>query len=177
MKKHELQQRLIERLTETNVGETICLNWIEIQWVIEMIRGKDSAGVNAERSQGQNESNGRWVRQSANEPGAGRIEELEKGVDRGNRESRPQGANGAGGETETAEETEKGIQEVKKLKPCPFCAGDDFLEFAYPFKRKPGIKGSYVRCNRCGASSGMHETIEDARNAWNVRKEGLWKRS
>ena len=55
-------------------------------------------------------------------------------------------------------------------KPCPFCGGRDLQRFEYPFKRKPGIRGCFVKCNSCGAASGNYETIEDAIKAWNERK-------
>lgn len=57
-----------------------------------------------------------------------------------------------------------------KLKPCPFCGGDDLLTFQYPYKRKPGLRGCFIKCKTCGASSGNYETIEDALKAWNERK-------
>lgn len=55
-------------------------------------------------------------------------------------------------------------------KPCPFCGGVDLFAFDYPFRRKPGLKGCYIKCNRCGASSGNFETVTDALKAWNERK-------
>lgn len=58
-----------------------------------------------------------------------------------------------------------------KLTACPFCGGDDMFTFQYPYKRKPGLRGCYVRCKTCGASSGNYETIEDAIAAWNKRKD------
>jgi Lar family restriction alleviation protein len=61
------------------------------------------------------------------------------------------------------------MQDDSGLKPCPFCGGKDFTRFAYPYRRKPGLRGSYVQCNGCGASSGRYETIEDAGAAWNER--------
>lgn len=60
---------------------------------------------------------------------------------------------------------------MKDAKPCPFCGGRDLYRFQYPFKRKPGIRGCYIKCNGCGASSGNYETVEDALTAWNERKE------
>ena len=57
------------------------------------------------------------------------------------------------------------------MKPCPFCANTDLFEFEYPFKRKPGLKGCYIMCKRCGACSGNYETVQEARNAWNKRRE------
>jgi Lar family restriction alleviation protein len=56
------------------------------------------------------------------------------------------------------------------LKPCPFCGGLDLCQFIYPFKRKPGLKGCYIKCKKCGATTGNYETIEDAGNAWNERQ-------
>ena len=56
------------------------------------------------------------------------------------------------------------------MKPCPFCGCIDLYQFIYPFKRKPGIRGCYVKCQNCGAATGNFETIEDARAAWNERK-------
>lgn len=58
-----------------------------------------------------------------------------------------------------------------ELKPCPFCGGTDFVRFAYPYRRKPGLRGSYVQCEKCGAQTGKYETIEDAETAWNDRKD------
>ena len=60
---------------------------------------------------------------------------------------------------------------MSKIKPCPFCGGTDMFRFVYPYRRKPGLRGCYVRCNGCGATSGNYETIEDAEKAWNERKE------
>ena len=60
---------------------------------------------------------------------------------------------------------------MNDIKPCPFCGGTDFIEFAYPYRRKPGLKGSYVQCKDCGAQSGRRETIDDAIEAWNSRKD------
>ena len=57
------------------------------------------------------------------------------------------------------------------LKPCPFCGADDLYSFQYPFTPKPGIRGCYIKCNHCGASSGNYETVEDALKAWNERTE------
>lgn len=58
---------------------------------------------------------------------------------------------------------------MSDLKPCPFCGGSNLYQFIYPFKRKPGLRGCYVKCNGCGACTGTHETIEEAKNAWNER--------
>lgn len=55
-------------------------------------------------------------------------------------------------------------------KPCPFCGSDDLYSFDYPFTRKPGIRGCFVKCRGCGAESGKYETVEDALKAWNERK-------
>jgi Lar family restriction alleviation protein len=60
---------------------------------------------------------------------------------------------------------------MKDAKPCPFCGSDNLYGFEYPFTRKPGIRGCFIRCNNCGAASGNHETIEDALKAWNERDE------
>ena len=57
------------------------------------------------------------------------------------------------------------------MKPCPFCGGKSLYLFRYPYNRKPGLRGCYVKCNKCGATSGNFETIEDAEKAWNERKE------
>ena len=56
------------------------------------------------------------------------------------------------------------------MKPCPFCGSDDLFKFEYPFRRKPGVRGCYVKCQNCGAETGTRETIEDAISAWNMRK-------
>jgi Lar family restriction alleviation protein len=56
-------------------------------------------------------------------------------------------------------------------KPCPFCGGKKLERFDYPFRRRPGTRGCYVKCAKCGSTSGKYETIEDAVNAWNQRKE------
>jgi Lar family restriction alleviation protein len=56
-------------------------------------------------------------------------------------------------------------------KPCPFCGSKDLYRFEYPFTRKPGIRGCYIKCNKCGATSGSYETVDDALKAWNERKE------
>jgi Lar family restriction alleviation protein len=56
-------------------------------------------------------------------------------------------------------------------KPCPFCGSMDLYKFQYPFKRKQGIRGCYIKCNQCGAASGNYETVEDALKAWNERTE------
>lgn len=57
------------------------------------------------------------------------------------------------------------------LKPCPFCGADDFITFEYPFQRKPGLRGCYVKCKTCGAPSGNRETVKEAIYAWNTRKD------
>lgn len=58
---------------------------------------------------------------------------------------------------------------MNELKPCPFCGGRDTERFIYPFKRKPGLRGCYVKCADCGAGTGNYETIEEAEKAWNER--------
>ena len=58
----------------------------------------------------------------------------------------------------------------QEMKPCPFCGCVDLYHFIYPFKRKPGVRGCYVKCQNCGATTGSFETIEEARTAWNERK-------
>lgn len=62
-----------------------------------------------------------------------------------------------------------GGMETRKLKACPFCGSMKTGVFDYPYK-KPGLRGCYVFCERCGASGGKHDTIEKAVNAWNSRK-------
>lgn len=59
---------------------------------------------------------------------------------------------------------------MEDMKPCPFCGGRKLYQFVYPYRRKPGLRGCYVRCTRCNACTGNYETIEDAREAWNKRK-------
>lgn len=54
------------------------------------------------------------------------------------------------------------------MKRCPFCGGTNMNEFVYPFQR-PGMKGCYVSCKKCGAASGKYETIEEAVKAWDQR--------
>ena len=57
-------------------------------------------------------------------------------------------------------------------KPCPFCGKTEFLLFDYQY-RKPGLKGCYIKCENCKASGGMYETLEQAVEAWNMRKDEL----
>lgn len=60
---------------------------------------------------------------------------------------------------------------MEKAKACPFCGETDLQQFEYPYKRKPGLCGCYVKCRRCGARTGNFETVDDALKAWNERKE------
>lgn len=93
-------------------------------------------------------------------------------ADRGNRETCVASADDGGRTHCKAEKAEAQNVEVERMtdaKPCPFCGSNDLFMFAYPYRRKPGLRGCYVRCNRCGASSGNHETVEDAVKAWNER--------
>ena len=60
---------------------------------------------------------------------------------------------------------------MTELKPCPFCGGRTLLQFDYPFRRRPGVRGCYVKCETCGGCTGNYETIEDAQEAWNMRKD------
>ena len=60
---------------------------------------------------------------------------------------------------------------MMETKPCPFCGETDLYKFEYPFRRKPGLRGCFVKCKGCGATSGNFETVEDAMNAWNTRKD------
>lgn len=60
---------------------------------------------------------------------------------------------------------------MNDAKPCPFCGSEDLFFWEYPFKRKPGLKGCYVKCKRCNASTGNYETVNDAVKAWNMRKD------
>ena len=67
-------------------------------------------------------------------------------------------------------QTGKGSESVEKLKQCPFCGGIIIKRFKYPFFRpNQHLKGSYVTCCKCGASSGSYETIDEAIKAWNER--------
>ena len=93
-------------------------------------------------------------------------------ADGGNRETCVASADDGGRTHRKAEKAEAQNVEVERMtdaKPCPFCGSNDLFMFAYPYRRKPGLRGCYVRCNRCGASSGNHETVEDAVKAWNER--------
>ena len=56
-------------------------------------------------------------------------------------------------------------------KECPFCGAVDLMGFDYPFARRPGVRGCYVKCKQCGASTGNYETLDDAIKAWNTRKD------
>ena len=58
---------------------------------------------------------------------------------------------------------------MQDLKPCPFCGSKDIATFDYPFY-KPGLKGDYVICMACGASTGKYEFMNEAKDAWNTRK-------
>ena len=55
------------------------------------------------------------------------------------------------------------------MKPCPFCGGTDVRLFVYPFPR-PGLRGCYAICRRCGAATGKYETVKEAKEAWNHRE-------
>ena len=57
-----------------------------------------------------------------------------------------------------------------EIKPCPFCGNGIIRVFEYPWQ-KEGLKGNYLYCHKCGARAGKHETIEQAIEAWNMRKE------
>ena len=59
---------------------------------------------------------------------------------------------------------------MEDIKPCPFCGSKSLYQFIYPYKRKPGLRGCYVKCNKCGSCTGSYETIDDARDAWNKRE-------
>ena len=60
---------------------------------------------------------------------------------------------------------------MTEMKPCPFCGEKhDLFVFEYPFK-KTGLKGCYVMCKRCGASTGRSETTKEAVKVWNERNE------
>ena len=54
------------------------------------------------------------------------------------------------------------------MKPCPFCGSANIKEFVYPYM-KPGLRGCFVFCAKCGAQTGKHESIEKARTVWNHR--------
>ena len=60
---------------------------------------------------------------------------------------------------------------MSELKPCPFCGGRSLYQFIYPYKRRPGLRGCYIKCNKCGSCTGNYETIEEAKVAWNMRKD------
>ena len=57
---------------------------------------------------------------------------------------------------------------MKGAKKCPFCGSKEITCFNYPY-RKAGLRGCFVTCKACGATSGKHETVEDALKAWNER--------
>lgn len=50
-----------------------------------------------------------------------------------------------------------------ELKDCPHCGGRAYL---YTI---PSINHHFVECKDCGASTMMHDTDEQAEDAWNKR--------
>jgi len=56
------------------------------------------------------------------------------------------------------------------MKPCPFCGSTNIKEFVYPYL-KPGLRGCFVFCARCGAQTGKYKDIEKAKQVWNERTE------
>lgn len=53
---------------------------------------------------------------------------------------------------------------MKELKPCPFCGG----------KAARAVTDLYfwaIRCGKCGAENGNHDTQQEAIEAWNIRAE------
>lgn len=52
---------------------------------------------------------------------------------------------------------------MNKLKPCPFCGGEDVSSVRF-------VGMFFVRCENCRARSGMSEYMEEAAELWNGRK-------
>lgn len=50
-----------------------------------------------------------------------------------------------------------------KLLPCPFCGGEAFIHALTN-------TAFQIRCEGCGAESGLLPTVEEAVDAWNERK-------
>lgn len=54
-----------------------------------------------------------------------------------------------------------------KLKPCPFCGGNNLSV--------EGITFYWVECIDCNATIAGHETKEEAIEAWNRRAKDEWR--
>lgn len=58
---------------------------------------------------------------------------------------------------------------MAKLKPCPFCGAEAFLD-KYVYDLEPGCASThFVECNGCHATTFEYDSKEEATEAWNRR--------